>query len=226
MKLQVSVICLLLIGVIFSQCNPSRRIFNEKDSYLVNRLLVFPVHSQIAVIEKGDKKTNDENLSSEAETEIKDQLKKFIPVSLSTNYLECKKEKKEEIIQSIIQLIKTTKSAISPQYVRVPDMLLNVLDSLGENYGLLIFQEGFTRTQKNLMNQQIKRRAIAYASLGIYDTTPNESYSVMIGVLIDKKNNRLSMYKELYFRNRDPNEEVVIRSQIRDIILSYFQDSN
>ena len=45
----------------------------------------------------------------------------------------------------------------------------------------------------------------------------------MIGVLVDRKRNRISMYKELYWRNRNPSEELVIRTQIRDIILTYFE---
>ena len=119
-------------------------------------------------------------------------------------------------------MIKSVRKSVFPIRAKIPDLLLHIIDSLGHDYGLLIIQDGFTRTPANYRNQTIKRTALTATSLGLYNTTPNLSYAVMIGILIDKKRRDVSLYKELYWRNKDPNDENVIRAQIREILLYYF----
>ncbi|MEO6454795.1 MAG: hypothetical protein ABIN97_12015 [Ginsengibacter sp.] len=226
MKLKFSYIYLFLLPIFFWECSPGKRTFNNKDGSSIGTLLIFPNYSNIKVIEIGDKQVRSESFSQDAENEIRGQLIKYIPSTVKTKYLECNDKLGEEIVNSNIHLIRAVKGSSFPSKVNAPKFLLNILDSLGENYGLFIFQSGFTRTLENLKKQYFKRKTIEIASLGIYDTEPNSSYSIMIGVIVDKKRGKVSMYKELYWRNRNPNEEVVIRSQVRDIILSYFQTSN
>lgn len=215
----------VFIAISFLQCTQPKRAMSNKDGHLIENLVIFPIYSKIDIIENQDKRITSEIFSSDAEIKIKNQLEKYIPSNINKNFLAGQIELEEQIIKSNVQLIKTYKGAIFQKTVEVPEFLLNILDSLGKDYSLFIFHRGFTRTPENLKTQYIKRRTAALASLGFYDTEPNSAYSVMIGVLIDKKRKRISMYKELYWRNRNPNEEVVIRSQIRDLILGYFQNS-
>lgn len=192
---------------------------------MVQRLLVFPVHSQIDIIERRDKRMVSDRFSAESETEIQNQLNHYIPSGIHTAYLNCESKLDEDMRNAGMQLVKAVKRAAFPKKVEPPALLLKMLDSLKEDYGLFVFHAGFTRTPANFRNEYARRQTIAAASLGLYNTEPNETYSVMIGIIINKEAKRVSMYKELYWRNRDPNETVVIRSQIRDIILSYFQSS-
>ncbi len=197
---------------------------SKGDGELIKSLVIFPVYSKIQVIEKGDQLITSESFSYNAEVEIKNKLAVYIPSQVNRRFFACEKELEEELIKTNAQLIRTSQKALLLSKVEIPEVLLNLLDSLGEDYGLFIFHRGFTRTPENLKTQYIKRRTAATASLGIYDTEPNSAYSIMIGLLIDKKRKRISMYKELYWRNRNPNDEFVIRAQIRDLILGYFQN--
>ena len=217
---------LIFLPIVFLECSPPKKALSNKDSNLVQNLLIFPTYSKISVIEKGDKRVKSESFSGEAESEIKTQLINYIPSAVTKKFLESDSTLKENINTSGIKLIKSLKASLSPRKVEVPGFLLNILDSLDQDYGLLIVQDGFTRTSGNLKTQYIKRKEIALATLGFYNTEPNSSYSVMIGVLIDKKRKQISLYKELYWRNKEPNDKFVIRSQIRDIILYYFQTPN
>jgi len=226
MKPGITIIYLFLLPITFLQCTQTKRVMNNKDGNMVTTLVIFPTHSEVDVIETRDKRVKSEALSEEAANEINAQLVKYIPSNINTKYLECDSQLQKEIANSNIKLIKAVKTALNPDKVVVPDFLLHVLDSLGENYGLFLYHGGFTRSYGNITTEYTRRKIIGVASLGFYNTEPNSTYSIMIGILIDKKRKKISMYKELFWRNRDPNEEVVIRSQVRDIILTYFQTSN
>ena len=215
----------VLMSMSFLQCHRPRLAMSRKDGHLVKQLLIFPVHSQIDIIEQRDKRVVSGIFSAASETGIKKELDHYIPSGIHTAYLNCGGKQEEEIRNAGIQLVKTVKRAAFVKKVEPPDLLLKMLDSLKEDYGLLVFHGGFTRTSSNFRTEYARRRTLAVASLGLYNTEPNETYSVMIGMVINKRTKRVSLYKELYWRNRDPNETVVIRSQIRDIILSYFQAS-
>lgn len=222
MKNTITYIFIFVLSMALLQCSTNRRVISNKDSTKITNLIVFPNYSKIDVIESNDKRIRSDAFSQESENEIRNQLAKYIPSHVSTKYLECNSNLEEEIINANIKLIKSVKGAMTPEKVSIPEYLLNVLDSLGENYGLFLYHGGFTRSEENLKTEYFKRKVIGIASLGIYNTEPNRTYSVMIGILIDKQRKRVSMYKEIYWRNRNPNEEVVIRPQVRDIILSYF----
>ena len=225
MKNLITYIFIFVLTMPLLQCAPNKRIISNKDTNSITNLVIFPNYSKIDVIESRDKRIRSDAFSKDSENEIRNQLAMYIPSNVSTKYMECDSTLEEEIINANIQLIKRVKSSFTPGKAAVPEYLLNVLDSLGENYGLFLFHGGFTRSEKNFKTEYIRRKVIGVASLGFYNTEPNSTYSVMIGILIDKQRKRVSMYKELYWQNRNPNEEVVIRPQVRDIILSYFQEA-
>ena len=219
--------CIFLISIIatsFIQCAAHKRAIINKNSSPVTSILIFPICSQIDVVEKKDQKIRSETLSSASEAAIKKHLDKYIPEDVKKYYFECNEQHQVEIINTNFQLIKSVKRAVVIKNTKVPEYLLEILDSMKEDYGLFIFHEGFTRTQVNLEKEYTRRYMLGFETAGFYRTEPNAAYSVMIGLLIDRKKRQVAMYKELYWRNRDPNEEVVVRSQVRDIILWYYQN--
>ncbi len=222
MKFKTFPLLLLCLPALFTQCAINKRVVSNKDSNLVDSLLIIPVYSNISIVTKGDKVATSEMFSIDAEDLIEKQLKKYIPTTVSTKYLEQNDPLKPAVIPAYMKLIKSIKISLMPDSVKVPEEILIALDSLHQNYALFVYQYGFTRTVENFKNQYIKRRAINVTTLGIYNTVPNSSYSTMIAVLVDKNRKKISMYKELYWRNKNPIDEVVIGTQLRDIILTYF----
>ena len=222
MRLPLSGLLFLFLLVVFSGCFTPKRALRRDDSHAVDSLIIFPTYSSVSLIEKGDKLVKDEAFSEEAEDKIKAGLLKYIPNPVTKRFMEVGPMLEKNIYEAGIKLIKSVRKSGFPIRAKIPDFLLHIIDSLGHDYGLLIIQDGFTRTPANYRNQTIKRTALTATSLGLYNTTPNFSYAVMIGILIDKKRRDVSLYKELYWRNKDPNDENVIRAQIREILLYYF----
>lgn len=150
--------------VFFCGCSAGKRTFNNKNGKSITTLLIFPGYSTIEIIKAGDKHIRNESFSQEAENEIKSQLIKYIPSTVQTKYLECNDKLREEIANSGINLINTIKGSFSPGKINAPNLLLNVLDSLGENYGLFIYHGGFTRTPENLEKQYFKLKMLGVAT--------------------------------------------------------------
>jgi hypothetical protein len=221
-KTRFFTLCLFILAI-FPGCSGSKNFVHSGDTQAIKSLLIFPVYSQIEVIENRDKRIKSDFFSSGAEAQIYKELEKYIPSDVRKIYPEFNDDLEPGIINSTIKLSRTARSSLSPKSVKIPALLLQVLDSLHEDYGLIILQAGFTRTRENEKIQYMRRRTTAFATLGFFDTEPNKSYSVMSGIILDRRNKKLLMYKELGFPNRNPNEEVVIRTQLRDIILSCFQ---
>lgn len=213
----------ILLAPFFIQSVPVNKInCSYKDSSDVNELLLLPICSSIGFIEKGNQVSESIPLSQLAESEIRTQVLTFMPSHIKKRSVEFDSATESEIYKSGIKLIKTLRNAPVRSRVKAPPHFVNILDSLHELRGLFILQIGFTRSEKNFQSQFVKRRVLNLATLGIYNTIPNESYSAIIGVLINRDTKEIEKYKEVKMRNRDPNEKVVIRQQIRDIIGSFF----
>ena len=218
---------LLILSIVLLQCNPPQRLtFSDKKASSVNRLVIFPVVSLIGTINDKDKVQESLFLSQEAEKQVIKNLKVFLPANITTKYLVLDSATDEQVKEVNINLIKRLHSSPLIRRMPAPAYTLKILDSIEEPYGLFIFHGGFTRTDENYKAEYLKRRSMSLATLGFYNTVPNEAFSIMTGMLVDREQKTIAMYKELNWRNRDPKEEVVIRSQIRDIILTYFNNGD
>jgi hypothetical protein len=125
-----------------------------------------------------------------------------------------------------VQLIKKARKSIVIKNVSIPEFLISIMDSCGYDNCLFIFQNGFARTPDNFSKQYYRRKLLSLKTLGLYETTPKISASVMVGLAINKKTKKISLFKELDWTNRDPMESNVIKAQVRDIVLGYFDGIN
>lgn len=179
--------------------------------------------TEIDIINTKDQLQKSETFSSTAEIQIKKQLNDFIPDNIASVPFYCDADMQKNIDSVSVVLIKTVKRSSPVNRVKVPELFFTILDSAKQDYGLIILHTGFSRSEENLVNQYIRHHTEAIATLGLINRVPNKSYSTMIGLIVDRRNRKIAMYKELYWRNRDPNQKVVIKSQLRDVLLSYFQ---
>lgn len=62
-------------------------------------------------------------------------------------------------------------------------------------------------------------------SFGNIDYVPYKEGSMVIGFIVDRKNKNLAYYKKIIWEERDPTEKIVIKSQLHDLMMSYFQNA-
>ena len=214
---------LIFTTCILWSCSTTQQAFRNNYNDWNSKVLILPAYANIQVIETGNKLKRSKSASEESATEISAQERKYIPSSVQAKYVEPDAKLLEEIANSgMMKTIREINSVHNRSKISVPKILLKILDSLKEDYGLFIYQVGIMRTFENLKNKYYLRKVIGVPSFGVY----NSSCSVMIGILIDNKKQKVIKYKELYLDNRDPNERFVISFQVRQLIESCFQTSN
>ena len=215
---------ILLIALTFG-CGTTEYLTSKRNINEVKHILLFPPITEINVIYRGDKHEKSDLFSDIASQEIVRQLKIILPDTIGVSQFDTDSNHLKEINNTAIQLIKSTESGRTIKGLKVPELLLHQLDSTNHDFGLFIFIIGFTRTKENLTKEYIRRQGISLATLGFYQTVPNSSYSTMIGFIIDRKNKSLAMYRKIKWKERDPTDKLVVKSQLRDLLMRYFQSA-
>lgn len=192
----------------------------------VNSLLILPVITNIGVVKKGNKIEIDTILSNKVGGEIANQLKINIPDSITNRLFAATEAQLKEITEAYIYIIKRAIGQQQPVRIeKIPAILLQILDSANQDFGLCIFEQGFIRTDKNQTDQYILSKGLNFFSLGLFDAVPIKSGSTMVCFIIDRKNKKLKFYEKISWSERNPTELIVIKSQTHHLLMSYFQNA-
>ena len=216
----------ITLAIIFlCSCNTTKQLTSNRKKSEVNRLLILPPITEISIINKGNNLEKSFTFSKEAAKEITNQVKNIIPDSIKFSQLITDTAQFQEIFKSVSGIIKIVEQRRTIKGIIIPAILLHLLDSTNQDFCLGIWEIGFTRTTDNYVKQYQKSRIVQVATLGGLNYVPNKSYSIMICFIIDRKNKNLAFYRKSRWRERDPIEKMVIRSQLHDLIMRYFQSA-
>ncbi|MEO6548070.1 MAG: hypothetical protein ABIN94_08725 [Ferruginibacter sp.] len=213
----------LFIALIYG-CGTTEYLTSKRNINEVKNIVVFPPVTEISVIYKKDNPEKSELFSDMASKEIDLQLKAILP-GTKRYYQFHSDSSQKEIIHTAIQLMNSVEGGRSIRGIKIPELLLQQLDSINEDFGLFVFFSGFTRAKENLTKEYVRRQGMALATIGIYQTVPNSAYSIMICFIVDRKNKNLAMYRKTKWKLRDPTDKLVVKSQLRDLLMRYFQSA-
>jgi len=213
---------LIVLMIFVCQCSGPKLILNPKEGKSIKDLLVFPVYSEISVIAKGNKFVRSDSFSTIAEQRIRSQMQNYFPSRINKYFLQNDQHFDAEVSKYAYQLIKNLKTGTSVYRMDPPPFLLQVLDSLKQDFGLFVLQLGFTRTPDNLISQYIKGQNLTIATLGFLNYEPTKSYAAMLGFVINRFERKVIMFRDIRWPLRDPNDDLVVKVQVRDIILGFF----
>jgi hypothetical protein len=185
-------------------------------------MLIFPVLSEIKVVKIRNKLETDSILSNNVRTEIIKQVKTMVPDNIRTTQLESNEIQQQEIYRALAKVIGVAESKFKPKVIKAPDLLLRLLDSTKQDLGLCILSQGFIRTDENQSKEYTKSMLLNVFTLGIYALVPNKSFSTMVCLVIDRKQKTVLFYDRSMWRERNPTEQIVIKSQLYHLLMSYF----
>ena len=194
----------------------------QKTISKVDRLLILPPLSEIKVIKTSNKLETDTSLTNKVRTEILYQAKTLIPDSIKTVQFEASDLQSQEIYKAFERILETAENKFKPKSVKIPDFLLNLLDSTNQDFGLGIVNVGFLRTDKNQSGEYTKSVRLNFFTLGLYSFIPRKSFSTIICFIMDRKQKTLRFYEKSSWSERNPTETVVIKSQLHHLLMSYF----
>jgi len=191
----------------------------------INSLAILPVIAEINLVDNKNELDYNPDLSDYAIEQIKLHYKKCIPDSVATEQIAYSANVDTPSFYNAVEgIVSAMKSYKNLNDVAIPAELLELLAPAKSNYGLCIVSAGFTRTARNYKKQYIKLREANVLSLGLYNMIPIQSYSLMICFIIDKSSKKLVYYKRVLSKERDPSESAVLKSQLYDAMMSYYQN--
>ncbi len=210
---------MILLVFLLESCSTTKPVPSR-----INQLLIFPPITDIRIIIKGDNKVRDSILSSKVGEEIINLTKTIIPDSVNAVQLYTNEAQSQEIAKAFFKIIKACEGQETTiKVAKIPDILMHLIDSSNQDFGLCLVYQGFTRTEENQTNQYIIGRGVDFFSLGLINFTPIKSSGTMLCFIIDKKNKNIRYYQKISTEKRNPIEKMVIKSLLRHQIMSYYQ---
>jgi len=215
-------ISLFFIGVLLQSCSTALKLSSGRQVGEINNLLVLQPVAQIGLITIGNKPQPDMLLSKKAIKEIELQVKNLVPRHLRVSQLYTIKGKDSLIQSAINAIVNQVERAKDIRFIDIPETILNVLDSTKHDFCLCIAEVGFARSEENYNKQYDKGNMTQFVTLGMYGTVPYKSSSTMVCFIIDRKNNNIAFYGRDTWKETNPNERIVIKAHLDDLITRYF----
>jgi len=213
----------LLLVVFFQRCTPSKlQMSSGRKVDEISNLLILQPFAQIGLISRGNKPEPDISLSNKAIKEIEFQVKNLVPRHIRVSQLYTLKGKDSLIQSAINAIVNQVERAKDIRFIDIPETLLHVLDSTKHDYCLGIAEVGFARSEENYNKQYDKGSMTQFVTLGMYGFVPYKSSSTMVCFIVDRKNNNIAFYGRDTWKETNPNERIVIKAHLDDLITKYF----
>lgn len=207
----------ILIATLFSSCNTSK--VGKRD---IESLTIMPPVASMYTINKGNKWEFDSEKSDSITTSISDLIPKMLPESLIATTLTLEDSDFEEYDSAVIEMVIRLERNDNFKLI-IPSILLQLLDSSPGDFGLFIYEEGFSRTQFNYVSQDLKGLTLKAATFGRLQWIPYKASSTMACFIIDKKNKTIKYYRKSIRKEKDPMDVIALKSQLYHLLMSYFQ---
>lgn len=119
----------------------------------------------------------------------------------------------------MIQAIETQKSI---EGIPVPPTLDSLMAAYGTDFGLCVFQSGFTRTKENMKEHRNRQWATAAISLGMVAYIYQVAHSQLYFCILDRKRGEIAMYRKSIRKGREPLFKEGLEFQVGLVMDRYF----
>lgn len=211
--------------MIAAGCKGPKQFISKRPVNDVKSILLAGPFTDIRTIVTGNRQEFDYSLSFDVYTEMSKQIKTLIPDGVKIKTVMADSVTQRNILNAAEGIIKDIeKRSKAIRKVSIPDVLIKSLETANEDFGFVILESGFARTRKKYTNHLLyNRAAVILLSMGSVDYIPYKEGSMLIGFIVDRKNKNLAYYKKIIWAQRDPTEKIVIKAQLHDLMMSYFQ---
>ncbi len=178
----------------------------------------------VFTMEKENKVLYNEAISKETNFNLTNTIFKYklkLPV---WEYFYSKDSVANEKINTEIKLLFVAmKIAKKTTDVKITPFLDKILETNGKRFGLLIFAEGFSRTQKNY-NNQLMLGALTAVVFGLGNAyIPDKNYLSLYAIIIDAKENNIAFFNDAYGPNIDPSNQQNMYYKVDELFSKYFK---
>jgi hypothetical protein len=219
--------CFLAIGLLaFTSCGPTALIGNVAPTQVKDMVCFLPA-SSIGVIEKGDKALYDARLSDMAMNNFvaftkKENCKKWL--HLSNDTLAIDSTLHNAVYDEQFRMLAAVTRSQSVQNVNITPLIDSLLEKSGKRYGLIYYQNGFTRTKGNRSAKTAESLGIGLLTLGMAIPISYPAGSTMHCIIVDAQTNKVVFYHFSTQTDQEPYAQTTIEWHLVKIFNSFFKE--
>jgi hypothetical protein len=119
-------------------------------------------------------------------------------------YNKSSKESEQNIQKSVFEICDLLYKNKRPDTITLNNILLNQIDSYKERYIMFSAINGYSRTKKNMINQEIQSAAIGILTLGMMIPLTNEGSSKLVIFVVDKESKKIVYSNRNFVKDKSP----------------------
>ena len=220
----------LWVAILCTSCSTSKILTSDVKPYEITEMLKIGPFSYISLIEKGNQGIFNDSISDFTEILLNESLESFRgKLRLSSEGIiledELELEKLEEEISMMIMAADRSKSVHN---IPITPFLDSIMSVSNKRFGLIVIQNGFTRSKGNYGGQVAKSIGLGILT-GLltgraYYQQPVKSHSTLYAMIIDNRNKNVAFYNKSVVQDSDPTKKENITKQINKVFEKYFWD--
>ena len=220
MKKHLIIISLAVLALFAASCSANRGFVSSPTRADIRKVQQFDPLSYVGVIEKGNNVSYNDSLSVVA--------RELFQKELSRNSTLPKKEAvviEDSLVYNRVQneifaLMRYVEGNVKVKTIPIPPVIDSILEARGERFGLVAYNQGFTRTGGNYAGQVAKGVAIGLLTLGSYYTVPYKDKTRCGLIILDSKLNNIAYVATTEGENH-PLKANTYRNQLKKLLKKY-----
>jgi len=210
----------VIFGGFFASCSANRGFVSSLTHNDIRQVQQFEPLNYVGIIEKGNKITYSDSLTTVAQGLFETALSKDRTLPVTGNIIVEDSIINNRVQYEIYMLMNYVENNVRVKEIPIPPVIDSILEARNERFGLLAYNWGFTRTGGNYAGQIGKGVLVGVLTLGTVYTVPYKDMVRNGIIIVDSQNNNL-VFVSTANRESDPLKAETYRKQIEDLMKKY-----
>lgn len=208
--------------VLFVSCNTTKMLTSGVKAGEVTDLQLMEPLGFVALIQQGSEPVHNDSLSRIGSLMLDEILSKqsLLPVTgridFSNDWL------RHQVKNEVLELCARIEKQKTLDNVVLGSTVDSLLEASGKRFGLFVLLQGVTRTNRNYANQSLKGGMIGLLTLGLYMPIPIKAQTRVLALVVDAEKNDVAFFRSTVFKNKEPLDIEVLKSDVGDLFEKYF----
>jgi hypothetical protein len=215
---------LVCVAAFAVSCGSTKYLSSNVAPTEIDELLKLEAVSYISLIERGNDGAICDSVSQLSRIALRESLGTFggrlcLPSEVITDSLDL-----EKLSLEIHYLMTTAGHNKNVGNISIPPFIETLLSDNGQRFGLILVQEGFTRSKGNYTKQALKGAGIGLATgvlFGVATTpTPVKASSTLHAIIVDNEEKNIAFFNSSTLQ-QEPMKKATIEKHLRKIFNKY-----
>jgi hypothetical protein len=218
----MKLLLILSAALLLTSCSTNKNLNSSASSNEITNMGYFEPLSYIQYIEKGNKATLSDSLSSVSRSKLDSILFVNKPTFRLSNKIvidnDTVKARVENEVGYLARLLAQRKKSANVPLTKTID---SIMESNQQRFALMTVTTGFGRRKGNYRGQVAKGAAIGLLTLGMAIPTPIKSNLTIYAFIFDSEKNEVAYYKRSMPVEKEPTDPKILQKQLFNVFNGY-----